>query len=119
MKSTKNASEMRFNVPTTNRPAAAEIASPTIRQIETAKMSRNERSANHRMISTALKDSANCSPAFSLIIPNSSSSIGMRPVWRARAWKSAPSARSDAVRAIASVAARPGSSAPKSSLGSI
>ena len=45
---------MRFSAPTMARPSAAVIASPTNRLSITANMSRPERSANHRMSSTAI-----------------------------------------------------------------
>src|SRR5713226_6028270 len=68
---------------------------------------------------TANSDTVALMPAFCRMVPNSSSSMGIRPVWRTRArWFSAR-CRSAAVPAIALVATRPGCSALKSSTGSI
>ena len=83
--STKNATEITLKAPTRRSPAAAEMASPANRLSATALMMRNERSASHRITSTASKVSVALSAAFCLMVPNSSSSIGMRPVWRTRA----------------------------------
>ena len=83
--STKNATEIRLNAPTRNKPHAAETARPAVMLTATAKMMRNERSASHRITSTARSDTVALRPAFCLSVPNSSSSIGTSPVWRTRA----------------------------------
>ena len=103
--STKNAIEIRLKAPTRNNPAAAEIAKPNVRVTMTAAMVRIDRSASHRMTRTSETDTAMVIPAFWLIVPNWSSSIGISPVWRTRAWNAMPRSRSDAMREIASVAA--------------
>ena len=83
--STKNATEIKLNAPTRNRPHATETARPSVMLTATAKMMRNDRSASHRMRRTASSDAVALRPAFCLRVPNSSSSIGIRPVWRTRA----------------------------------
>src|SRR5436189_190374 len=56
--STKNATEIKLNAPTRNKPQATEIARPTVMLTTTAKMMRNERSASHRITSTARIETA-------------------------------------------------------------
>src|SRR5215472_10152306 len=115
--SAKKPTEITLKAPTRKSPQATEIASPIVMLTATAPMIRSERRASQRIARTARIDAAAFSPAFCLTAPNSSSSIGISPVTRTRAPYSAARRRSAAVRLIASVAARPGSKALKSSLG--
>ncbi len=76
-----------------------------------------ERRASHKIASTIASDKMTVTPMFCFIVPNSSSFIGMGPVCRTRAWNRVSSFSPDAMFEIASVAARPGRNAVKSSIG--
>ena len=86
------------------------IGSPTTRLTNTAKMMRTQRSAIHRMNSTIAMVTVALSPAFSLIVANSSSAIGTGPVRRSGAWYLPAKSRSAAALRMASLAFSPGSS---------
>ena len=118
MNRTANAIEIKFSFPTTRSPAAAVTQKPTTSARVTGQTIRQERSARKRIIRTEITVPAMVAGALSRKLPNSSSLIGTWPVSRMLAPKSDASFRSAAVCRIASVAARPGSSAEKSSLGS-
>ncbi len=85
MNSTKNATEMTFTAPTRNRPSAAAIARPQARLISAAMTIRHDRSASHRMMTTAVIETAPFSAAWSVIVTKWSSLIGTMPVSRTRA----------------------------------
>src|SRR6516162_9229142 len=76
---TKNPAEIKFRAPTRNSPHAAEIAKPIAMLTATANMIRAERSAIHKMARTVSSDIVALSPAFCLIVSNSSSAIGIEP----------------------------------------
>ena len=80
--STANDTEIRLNAPTIKRPNAAVSDKPTNRLMNTARMSRFERSASHRMNSTMPSVMMPLSSAFSFSVANSSSAIGTGPVSR-------------------------------------
>ena len=108
-----------LNAPTISSPAAAVTTKPTHKLTNTARLMWAERSASQR-----IKSSARTAPAKLGNIPlpsvtNCSSLIATCPVSRSLAPKFGPSSSSSAACLIASIAARPGSRAPKSSLGSI
>jgi hypothetical protein len=83
--STKNATESGFSVPTSAKPSAAAMASPQTRAIRVARMVRQERSASHRISSTAASVTRPLKTACSCRTLNCESFIGTSPVSRTRA----------------------------------
>ena len=69
-----------------SRPSAAVVASPTKRLMNTAKISRADLSASHRMTSTTTTVPTPLTSAPCCTVANSSSAIGTEPVRRTRAW---------------------------------
>jgi len=82
---TANAIEIGLSAPTIHNPSAAVTASPAVMLRNTARMMRGDLSASHRMVSTTMMVPIAFSAAWSLMVANSSSWIGIAPVSRSRA----------------------------------
>ena len=119
MNSTANATEMRLSAPTIASPIAAVSERPTSRLMKTATMSRPDRNASHRMVSTIRIVAVVLRKAPSFTVAYSSSAIGTGPVSRSLAPYCEAMFRSAAALRMASVDFCPGVSAEKSSTGLI
>ena len=103
MNRTANATEIRLSAPTSANPIAMVIERPTSRLMNTARMSRPERNASHRMVSTTRIVPAVLTKAPSWTVAYSSSAIGTGPVSRKLAPYCAAMLRSAAALRMASV----------------
>ena len=74
--------EIRLKAPTSSSPTAAVSANPTAKVMNTATMTRTERSATIRIASTATAVPISCEMALALRVMNCASLSAARPISR-------------------------------------